>query len=289
MQKVQKMKRFAVILALAFCSLSLTAKTGLVVIAHGSPSKEWNRNVLAIEKKLQKADIPGISYVRVALMEFAQPNIASVIRDCEKEGIDTVFALPLFISPSGHSEDDVPNILGLKYDPRVHSELVEENTEFVHTSIRIVEGPTLINSGVIEKAMVERIKALSKNPASEAIVLLAHGDPGRSGFWKHILNKCEASLRDAGFNYVDCTLVGMGQNLAEDIKPLLEKAQSSKERVLVQGIYLQSSVHSMARMAGMTGKSAGSIVYGTEGILPKSSDEVCEWIVKTTSEWLAER
>ena len=106
-----KTKTVLFILALIMVSIHLNAKTALVVIAHGAPSPQWNKPVLDLENRLHSIDIPGICYKRVALMEFSQPNISSVIKDCEKQGIDTVFALPLFIAPSSHSEDDIPNIL----------------------------------------------------------------------------------------------------------------------------------------------------------------------------------
>ncbi len=281
------MKKLLVSLLLAYTCLNLSAKTALVIIAHGSPSEEWNRCVLDIESRLNQTDIPGISYKRVALMEFTQPDIASVIRDCELEQIDTVFALPLFISPSGHSEDDIPNILGLKYNPAVHGELVEEGTEFVKTPIHIILGPTLMDSGVIEKAILERVRELSSNPKGEAVLLLAHGDANRIGFWNHILKNCEDAVRRAGFDHIDCKLVGMGQSLKQDITPFLEHAGSVKDRVLVQGIYLVSSAGSMARMVGMDASS--DILYGEDGILPKSLDDVMAWIEKAAKSWLAQR
>ena len=284
------MKRIILLLVTALSCLTLPAKTALVVVAHGSPSPEWNSCVLDLESRLQAVDMPGIDYKRVALMEFAQPNIASVMRDCEREGIDTVFVLPLFISPSGHSEDDIPNILGLKYSPSVHADLVQEGAEFVKTQMHIVVGPTLMDSGVIEKAMVERVKALSTAPEGEAVLFLAHGDAGRIGFWKHILRKCETAAKEAGFDYVDYQLIGMGQNFAQDVKPLLERAASTKERILVQGIYLVSSVGSMARMVGMDKNAAmEGIVYGEEGILPQSVDSVMAWIEQTVAEWVSGR
>ena len=281
------MKRLLLIAATALLCLSLQAKKALVVIAHGSPSNNWNKEVLALEGRLDRLAIPGISYKRVALMEFAQPNIASVIRDCEKQQIDTVFALPLFISPSGHAEDDIPNLLGLKFDPAVHRELAAEGAEFVHTQIRIVVGPTLIGSGVIEKALSERVKALSSNPGKEAVVLLAHGDPDRIGFWNSLLDRCAELLKTQGFDYVDYQLVGMGQNFAKDVKPLLARASKAKEKTLVQGIYLVSGVGSMAKMSGMGGAGNPNIIYGNAGILPESADDVMAWIEKATKEWLA--
>ena len=281
------MKRLVLMVVAALLSFQLPAKTALVVIAHGSPSQDWNNNVLALESRLDQVDLPGISYKRVALMEFAQPNIASVMRDCEQHQIDTVFALPLFISPSGHSEDDIPNILGLKYHPEVRRELLAEGTEMVHTQMHIITGPTLMESGVIEKAMTQRVKGLSKNPAQEAVIFLAHGDPDRIGFWKRILDSCTEVVKAEGFDYVDYQLVGMGQRFAQDVTPLLERASAQKESVIIQGIYLVSNVGAMARMSGMGNRKVGNIVYGEEGILPQSVDDVMEWIVKTTSEWAA--
>ena len=284
------MKRILILVAAAFSCLTLSARTALVVVAHGSPSEEWNRCVLDLEARLDALNLPGIDYRRVALMEFNQPNIASVIRDCEREGVDTVFVLPLFISPSGHSEDDIPNILGLKYSPSVHAELVAEGTEFVRTKMQIVVGPTLMDSGVIEKAMLERVRALSTDPQKEAVLFLAHGDAGRIGFWKHILRNCETAVREAGFDYVDNALVGMGQNFAKDVQPLLDGASVVKERILVQGIYLVSGVGSMARMFGMDRQAAANnIAYGEKGILPESMDDVLAWIENTVSEWAAGR
>ena len=284
------MKRILILVAAAFSCLTLSARTALVVVAHGSPSEEWNRCVLDLEARLDTLNLPGIDYRRVALMEFNQPNIASVIRDCEREGVDTVFVLPLFISPSGHSEDDIPNILGLKYSPSVHAELVAEGTEFVRTKMQIVVGPTLMDSGVIEKAMLERVRALSTDPQKEAVLFLAHGDAGRIGFWKHILRNCETAVREAGFDYVDNALVGMGQNFAKDVQPLIDGASAVKERILVQGIYLVSGVGSMARMFGMDRQAAANnIAYGEKGILPESMDDVLAWIENTVSEWAAGR
>ena len=270
--------------ASALLCISLSAKSALVVIAHGSPSESWNSAVTALEDKLSKTDIPGISYKRVAMMEFSRPDIASVMKDCEKNQIDTVFALPLFISPSGHSEDDIPNILGLKFNPSVREELKEEGINMVKTRMHIISGPTLMESGVIEKAMIQRVKTLSSNPKEEALIFLAHGDSARIGFWKTILNNCADAAKDEGFSYIDYQLIGMGQNFNKDVAPILKKAKESKKKVIVQGIYLVSTVNSMANNAGI---KDDSIVFGSDGILPLSEADVLDWIVNTTKEWIA--
>ena len=280
------MKKISILIVSALLCLNLSAKSALVVIAHGSPSAAWNNAVLDLEGRLAAAKIPGISYTRVALMEFARPDIADVIRDCELQQVDTVFALPLFISPSGHSEDDIPNILGLKYNPSIFNAIREEGIRTVNTGMHIILGPTLMESGLISKIMLRRVKALSSDKNDEAVIFLAHGDEYRKGFWDKILRDCAEEVKASGFTCVDYRLVGMGQNLRNDIAPLLNKASKERERVIVQGIYLVSAANSMARRAGL---EAENIIFGSEGILPQSGDEVIGWIVNTTKEWLASR
>jgi hypothetical protein len=284
------MKKVLFIMVLAASMLHVSAKTALVVIAHGAPSDEWNRPVLNIEKILNQVEIPGISYKRVALMEFSNPNINTVVKDCEKEGIDTIFALPLFIAPSSHSEDDIPNILGLKYDPVTRRVLAEEKAEIVKSHIRFIVGPTLMSSDMIEKTMLQRIKEMSKDTKNEAVLLLAHGDPERIGFWESILKKTGDYIKaNTGIDYVDARLVGMGYTFSKDVNPILTKVAAEKKRILVQGIYLMSSVSDMAKMAKMNEKQKNiksEIVYSEYGILPKSTPEICQWIVDTTKDWL---
>ncbi len=282
------MKKVLALLLFAIITLQMSAKTALVVIAHGAPSPMWNQPVLDLEKKLNSIDIKGISYKRVALMEFSQPNIPSVVRDCEKLGVDTIFALPLFIAPSSHSEDDIPNILGLKYEPSVRKALAEEKAELVISNIKFVVGPVLMSSGLIEKTMLERVKAMSKNEKDEGLLLLAHGDPDRIGFWKTLLKVTGDYIKqNSKIDYIDAETIAMGQDFANDVTPLLEKARKRKKRVLVQGIYLMSGVGGMARYAKLDKKYGDSVVFSDYGILPQSSDDVCKWIEETTKNWMA--
>jgi hypothetical protein len=146
-----------------------------------------------------------------------------------------------------------------------------------------------MDSGVIEKAMLDRVKELSSDPGKEAVLFLAHGDAYRTGFWNRILQNCEKAAREAGFDYIDCKLVGMGQNLKQDITPLIERAGATKDKIIVQGIYLVSSVGSMARMAGITPDTSAEVLYGGDGILPKSVDDMMAWIETAVRSWFGEK
>ena len=226
-------------------------------------------------------------------MEFTSPNIPEVIADCEREHIDTVFVLPLFIAPSSHSEDDIPNILGQKYTPSTLKELAAENAKLVKTNMHIIIGPTLYEGDVIEKSMLREIKNMSKDPANEAVLLLAHGDPERIGFWKSTMKRtADYVKKNTTINYVDQNLIAMGYYFANDVRPLIERAAQKKKRILVQGIYLMSSVSSMDKATKkekpdyLKGIKA-DVVYSTAGILPSSTDLVVDWIQQTTNQWVA--
>lgn len=291
-------KRLSILLPLLMCALILQAKSALVVIAHGSPMMSWRKPVLALENKvdsLVKAKkMDNICYVRVAMMEYTEPTVASVIKDCEKQGIDTVFALPLFIAPSSHSEEDLPNLLGLKFTPEVREELAEEGTTLVNSPIRIVLGPTLYSTDILEKVMLNNVKQMSLKPADEALLLVAHGDPERIGFWQMLLYRtCEYVKKNTGITYADGELIEMGTGMEKEMLPLIEKAAKEKKRVLVQGIYLTSTIAGMARRNNMEQKQADivkrygtQVVYSENGILPNASEAVAEWIVERTEEFL---
>lgn len=274
------------------------AKNALVVIAHGSPMESWRKPVLELEtsvrNQIKAAKLKGIDYVRVALMEYTEPSVASVVKDCEAQGVDSIFALPLFIAPSGHTEEDLPNILGWKYNPYVREELAEEKTEMVKSKLPIVLGPTFYYSYVLEKVMAQRVKSFSKDAANEAVIFLAHGDEERIGFWKSLLGNVSKYVKEnCGVTYVDSELIEMGHNFGNELMPLLEKAAQTKKRIFVQGLYLTSDVKRMAdrhkmqeRQADLVKARGVEIVYSNEGILPASSDLVTNWVVEQTAQWL---
>jgi len=295
---MKKLRMILAAMALLLCG-SAMAKDALVIIAHGSPGTKWNAPVLALEEtvraELAKRGDKQFEYVRVALMEFSQPNIASVMRDCEAQGVDRVFAVPLFIAPSSHSEEDIPNILGHKYSAATMAALLEEKAEIVDTKMEIVLGATLSTSDILGEVMAERVKALSQNAAEEGVVLLAHGDWNYRGFWETMLKEAgERVEKETGVKYLDGTFVAMGQQFKEDALAIVQRATAEKKRVIVQGVYLSTGVKVMADYTGTT-KAVEELLQGTgkevifsdKGILPESTERVSQWIVDQAEGWAA--
>ena len=294
------MKKLILIIIILF-SLNVVAqeKNALLIIAHGSPSQKWNQPVLNIEnqvKELLKAKkIVGFEEVRVALMEFTEPSIATVVKDLENKGITKIFALPLFIAPSGHSIYDIPTLLGLYYDKEMDDLLKEEKAEIVNTNIKITVGPTLNYDNVMKDILLDKVKALSKNPKEEALVILAHGDENFMPIWENLSNETgNYILGKTGIEYFDKAFVEVGQSFAVDgVSPIL-KASKNKKKVIVVGMYLSMGVKNMADNSGviMMGRTVESkkmfegknIVFAEDGLLPDK--RIVEWITDRAVEWM---
>ncbi len=84
-------KTILILLILISINSFAQEKTGLLIIAHGAPSPQWNQPVLNLEnqvkERLREKSISAFDEVRVGLMEFAQPSIATVVNDMENKGI----------------------------------------------------------------------------------------------------------------------------------------------------------------------------------------------------------
>ncbi len=292
-------KIFIALLLLVSATTFAANKTGLLIIAHGSPSPKWNQPVLALEDSvknlLSEKQIEGFDEVRVALMEFTEPSIAHVITDMEQKGVDKIYALPLFICLSGHSVYDVPSILGLYYNKEVGDALKEEGATIVNSKAQITVGPTLSYGDVVNQIMLDRVNELSSDPKNEALVVLAHGDDSFRPMWESVTNNAgKYILGKTDIEYYNNAFVEVGQSFAVDGVNAISVASEKKDKVIVIGVYLSMGPSRMVKGSGimmmghtLTGEKmleGKNIVYSDKGLLP--SPKVTEWIVDRASEWL---
>jgi hypothetical protein len=293
------------IITILMVLLSITSfakeKTGLLIIAHGSPAKQWNQPVLDLKNNvkalLETKQITGFDEVRVALMEFTEPSVATVVKEMEDKGITKIYALPLFIAPSGHSVYDIPTILGLYYNKKMGDAMKEEGTKIVDTKAKITVGPSLDYGNVIEEILLERVNELSEDPKNEALVILAHGDEEFLPFWENLADETgNYILGKTGIEYYDKAFVEVGQSFAVNGVGTILSAADKKDKVIVVGIYLSLGVKRMPAGSGMvmmghtmeskTMLEGKNIVYSDKGLLP--SEKITEWIVNRANEWLNE-
>lgn len=262
-------------------------KLGLLIIAHGAPQKEWNRPVLNLEKDVKqlisKNGENPFCKIKVALMEFNEPSIYTTVKEFEKHSIEKIYALPIFIAPSGHSVFDIPTILGLYKDNKILNQLKEEKIKVVDTNIKISLGPTLNYGNLLKEIMLDRVKELSLNINNESLVILAHGDKNYEKIWSDLCREIGSYIcGKTGIKYFNYAFVGVGQTFTVNGVPKILKANEKYKKTIVQGLYLSMGVKNMSkRYQGIfKGKN---IVFSNKGLLPDK--RVSEWIVNRALEY----
>ncbi len=289
-----------VLVAFALTGFALAGGRGLLIVGHGAPMPSWNGPVLALEDQvktlLEKGEGNDVfAEVRVALMEFAEPSIHTVMCELEEAGIDEVYVLPLFIAPSGHSLFDIPTILGLYSEARMIEELSEEGIAIVDTDMKVTLGPTLRTGSVLREVMLDRVTELSTDPEGESVVLLAHGDVATEPVWDGLCRDIGSYVCSrTGIQHYDYALVEVGQSFPTKGIGAIARAAEKAERVLVVGLYLSMGVEGMAERSvldmGMMKLTAGEALrgsdvrYATRGLLP--DPRIPEWIVERAMEWV---
>ena len=286
-------------LILLFSSLTnATERRGLLIVAHGAPFDAWNQPVLDVEKQVKEIldgeQSQPIAAVRVALMEFAEPSVASTIADMEKLGIERVYVLPMFIGPSSHTFYDLPTILGLYSEKNAVEQLREEGIKIVDTDMKLIIGPT-IDIGTISEILMDRVSELMDDPKRSALVILSHGDHWFEPLWEQQSKEIGAHICGAlGIQYFDYSFVEMGQGFIADGAPVIFRAMDEHEKVLVIGMYLSMGVENLVRnssasMGGMQIKGAEifsghDVRFASRGLLPDK--RIARWVVDRVHEWL---
>ena len=266
---------------------------GLLVIAHGAPMPAWNKPVLALEKQVIKALGPNSPFkkVKVVLMEFVKPSVADGVAEMEQAGCSRIVAVPLLIAPSSHSHWDIPALLGLYSDERMKAELAAEGATVVKSKLPITITATLDSGDLLAKTMLARVREISKDPANEAVIVLAHGDEGLQPYWDALMKRITYNIcGKTDITYADWAYVHVGQGYRSHGVPAIMAAAESRKRILLVGCYVSmgaagmhkrfmsrpTRIHGMALPNPLKGKD---IVAAKQGLLP--SPGVAKWIAKT--------
>jgi len=237
--------RQAAFLVLLAMSSPAVAEPGLLLVAHGSPSPEWNKPVLdlgtRVAEEVQKRG--GFKAVRTALLESAKPDIPTAVAELESAGCDHIIAVPLFIAPTGHTHFDVPAALGIYSSPRTSAVLAEEGATAARPKIPITLTQTLSEDEMLLAYALREVRKLSKTPKEEALIVLAHGDPEHNLLAERLMRRITTyCCGEAGIGYGDWAFIGVGQEYLAHGVPAITTALKHRKRALVVGIYLSTSV-----------------------------------------------
>ncbi|HET9371127.1 MAG TPA: CbiX/SirB N-terminal domain-containing protein [Vicinamibacterales bacterium] len=167
-----------------------TAPTeGILLLAHGG-GPEWNARVTTLA-----ASLGASTPVEVAFGMATRANIQGAIDRLQARGVSSIVAVPLFVSSHSSVITSTEYLLGLRAErPRdleifarmshgagggheAHAPAAdpEANLRPVQTTLPIVMAPALNDHPLVADILGSRALALSRAPASEAVVIVAHG------------------------------------------------------------------------------------------------------------------
>lgn len=234
--------------------LPAMAEPGLLLVAHGAPSPQWNEPVLQFGRKVAEAveKTGKFKATRTALLESAQPDVPSAVAELEAAGCDRIIAVPLFVAPSGHTHFDVPAVLGIYTSGSTRETLREEGASPARPRVPITLTETLSEGDVLADYAADQARKLSVSPEKEALVILAHGDPDHALLVERLMRRIVTRCCGAtGIAYGDWASIGVGQEYASAGIPAICGALERAERVIVVGVYLSSNAASIdARVRG---------------------------------------
>ena len=251
----------ALMVAVGGAASPAPADPGLLLVAHGSPSPEWNRPVLDFGRRVaEEVEKSGrFKAVRTAMLEAAQPDIPTAVAELESAGCDRIVAVPLFVAPTGHTHFDVPAMLGIYSSPRTAAVLSQEGAKAARPRVPIVLTQTMSEGEVLRKYALDQVRKLSKSPKDEAIVLLAHGDAEHQLLADRLMRQvATCCCGTAGIGYGDWAYIGVGQEYLTHGVAAIKTALEHKKRVLVVGLYVSSNASRIHQRCVATMRQRGS-------------------------------
>ena len=248
---------------------------GVLIIAHGSPSEEWNEPV---REAVDKVALPYP--VKLAFLEFVEgEGIQDKIDEFEEEGIvDSILPVPLFISTfSGHIEE-IKYILGQReMPPEGAGDLIP-----VVTDLEILPLTSALDDHpLVADILSDRVKELSKFPPEEIVVITAHGAETEEDLIKWNENieslaariKWELGVKDVRYGY-----------LFEGIEPYLrgvvEEAMSEGD-VIVVPLLISSGYFTKTKIPKILSGLMEGISYNEKPLV--AHENIAKWIELTAS------
>mgnify|MGYP002479090475 CR=1 FL=1 len=162
----------------------------VLVIAHGSPDPDWRRLVeQSIASCRERLPWP----VRIAYLgDRHEGSLAEQMAKLEKEGCETVVAVPLFVSGGSTHIGEIRQLLGLAPEYPLPQAVAPRPSK-----MRIVWCPPLEDHPLVEQIVEDRLLALSTAARRETLLLVGHGSDlaGYREHWERLLQRLAATIQ----------------------------------------------------------------------------------------------
>lgn len=267
-------------------------KIGLLLVNHGSRSETWRNALLDLEKEvtneiLKKGDIKG---VKTAFMEYNEPSIATRLKEFDKDGFTDVILVPIFLTVSPHSFEDIPTIIGQKEDPHSMEMLKIEKIERYTPKAKTYITPLLDFNDILEKNILRRVQALSKNPEKEGLVLIGYGDESYDKEWGQLFDNVAEYVKEktgiSAHSYGWCGHIAH-YNPEETTKAINKVLETKEVAVVVPVLVAHDEMFQIQIIGGGIQKVENHIekvIYKPDAILPDKNVE--NWVIEITDEYV---
>lgn len=267
-------------------------KIGVLLVNHGSRSATWRESLLHLEAQVAPIILNHhtVGSVKTAFMEYTEPSIATRMKEFDAEGFTDVIVVPVFLTVSPHTFDDIPTIVGLKEDPRSLQQLKIENIQGYTPRAKPHITPPLDFTDILQKNLLRRVSALSKDPSHEGLVLIGYGDETYDKEWVELFNKVAGFIRErtgiAGYSYGWCGHIANYK--PEETTAAIETVLQTSRTALVIPVLVAHDEQFQIKIIGdgiaKVPDNKHRVVYRPDAILPDPNIE--QWVVSVTDEYV---
>ncbi|KAA0211831.1 MAG: hypothetical protein OZ913_03810 [Ignavibacteriaceae bacterium] len=267
------------------------SKIGLLLVNHGSRSETWRNTLLDLENRVREnilSDSP-IETIKTAFMEYTEPSIATRMKEFDNENFTDIIIVPIFLTISPHSFDDIPTILGQKDDPKVIEELKSEKIERYTPKAKTHITPLLDFSNTLPGNILRRSKALSKNPETEGIVLIGYGDETYDKEWAELFNKVaehvKQSIGISEHSYGWCGHI-VHYNSDETTKAINKVLEKKDTAIVIPVLVAYDEMfqkHVIGRGINKVENHQEKVLYNPDSILP--DEDIENWVINISKDY----
>ena len=275
-----------------FPSSASATKIGVLLVNHGSRSVTWRQSLLQLESQVAPTimNSHAVQAVKTAFIEYTEPSIATRMKEFDQEGFTDVIIVPVFLTVSPHTFDDIPTIVGLKEDPHSMQQLKIENIQRYSPKAKPHIPPPLDFTDILQKNLLRRVTALSHNPADEGLVLIGYGDETYDKEWVELFNKAADYVRQhtgiAGYSYGWCGHIAKYK--PEETTAAINAVLKTSSTALVIPVLVAHDEQFQIKIIGdgiaKVPDNKNRVQYKPDSILPDPNIE--RWVVSVTDEYV---
>ncbi len=280
--------------------------TGILLLAHGG-KENWNEEV----KKIAAA-VDRVMPVEVAFGMATKRNIQDAADRLVKRGVTEIVAVPLFVSSHSSVITSTEYLLGLRkdapaalasfakmdhgyggHDSHLAADKSFDPTTPIKSSVGIRMLPALDRHPLVAEILMSRAAAISKDPANEVVVLVAHGpvEEEENNLWlgdmAALAKQMAAGHKFKRIEYLtvrDDAPDPIRSNATAELRKVVETASAEGNRVLIVPLLLSYGGIEQGVRKRLEGLQ---YVIPEQGLLPDARLE--KWVLSSVRETSARK